>query len=318
MFKTSICDLFNIQYPIILGGMLWVGRADLTAAVSDAGGLGIMGAGGMRIDEIESELEIVKNKTNKPFGINIPLLRPDSKEMIDAAVKAGAKVIVTSAGNPKKFTKMIQEQDLKVMHVVANVKFAKKSEEAGVDAIAAEGYEAGGHNGHDEITTMALIPQIVAAVNIPVVAAGGIADGKGFAAALSLGAKGVQIGTRFLASHESAAHDNFKNALLKIDDKGTCITGRTTIGPTRAIKNKLTDMILKAERNGATPEELFDMIGEGRSIKACIEGDCEQGSMYCGQIGGKIKELKPVKQIIEDIIDEAQTIIKELYSLLKS
>jgi len=318
MFKTSICDLFNIEYPIILGGMLWVGKADLVAAVSNAGGLGVLGAGGMRIDEIESEFEIVKNKTDKPFGVNIPLVRPDSEEMIDAAIKAGAKVIVTSSGNPKKFTKMIQEQNCRVMHVVANVKFAKKSQEAGVDAIAAEGYEAGGHNGRDEITTMALIPQIVEAVNIPVVAAGGIADGKGFAAALSLGAKGVQMGTRFLASPESAAHDNFKDALLKIDDNGTCITGRTTIGPTRAIKNKLTDMIVKVEADGATSEEPFDMIGEGRSVMACIEGDCEQGSMYCGQIGGKIRELKSAKQIIEDIIAEAQIVIKGLYSLIES
>jgi len=316
MFKTSICDLFNIKYPIMLGGMLWVGKADLVAGVSDAGGLGVLGAGGMTIEEIQSEFEIVKNKTDKPFGINIPLVRPDSEDMINAAIKAGAKVIVTSSGSPKKFTKMIQEQNCRVMHVVANVKFAKKSEEAGVDAIAAEGYEAGGHNGKDEITTMALIPQIVEAVDIPVVAAGGIADGKGFAAALSLGAMGVQMGTRFVAAHESAAHDNFKEALLKIDDNGTCITGRTTIGPTRAIKNELTDMIVAAEGQGASSEELFEMIGEGRSIMACIEGDCVQGSMYCGQIGGKIKELKTSKQIIEDLISEAQIVIKQLCSLI--
>ncbi len=316
MFKTSICDLFNIKYPIILGGMLWVGKADLVAGVSDAGGLGVLGAGGMTIEEIQSEFEIVKSKTDKPFGVNIPLVRPDSEDMINAAIKAGAKVIVTSSGSPKKFTKMIQDQNCRVMHVVANVKFAKKSEEAGVDAIAAEGYEAGGHNGKDEITTMALIPQIVEAVDIPVVAAGGIADGKGFAAALSLGAQGVQMGTRFVAAHESAAHDNFKEALLKIDDNGTCITGRTTIGPTRAIKNELTDMIVKAEGEGASSEELFEMIGEGRSIMACIEGDCVQGSMYCGQIGGKIKELKTSKQIIEDLISEAQIVIKQLFSLI--
>ncbi len=318
MFKTSICDLFNIKYPIILGGMLWVGKADLVAAVSDAGGLGVLGAGGMTIEEIESEFKIVKNKTDKPFGVNIPLVRPDSEDMINAAIKAGAKVIVTSSGSPAKFTKMIQDQNCRVMHVVANVKFAKKSEDAGVDAIAAEGYEAGGHNGKDEITTMALIPQIVEAVDIPVVAAGGIADGKGFAAALSLGAQGVQMGTRFVAAHESAAHDNFKKTLLKTDDNGTCITGRTTIGPTRAIKNQLTDMIVAAESDGATSDELFEMIGEGRSIMACIEGDCEQGSMYCGQIAGKINELKTSKQIIEDVIGQAQIVIKQLSCLIKS
>ena len=316
MFKTSICDLFNIKYPIILGGMLWVGKADLVAAVSDAGGLGVLGAGGMTIEEITSEFKIVKNKTDKPFGVNIPLVRPDSEDMINAAIKAGAKVIVTSSGSPVKFTKMIQNQGCRVMHVVANVKFAKKSEDAGVDAIAAEGYEAGGHNGKDEITTMALIPQITEAVNIPVVAAGGIADGKGLAAALSLGAKGVQMGTRFVASNESAAHENFKDLLLTIDDIGTCITGRTTIGPTRAIKNRLTEMIEEAEGKGATSEELFEMIGEGRSIKACIEGDVEQGSMYCGQIGGKIKELKTSKQIIDDVIAEARTVIDGLSALI--
>lgn len=312
MFKTAICDLFGIEYPIILGGMLWVGKAELTAAVSEAGGLGILGAGGMRIDEIETEAALIKEKTRKPFGVNIPLVRPDAEEMINTAIDNGASVIATSSGSPKKYTRMIQNRGSRVIHVVANVKFAKKSEDAGVDAVAAEGFEAGGHNGHDEITTMALIPQVSAAVKIPVIAAGGISDGGGFVAALALGAQGVQMGTRFLATHESAAHEKYKDAVIHMADDETSITGRTTIGPTRAIKNKLTDMIADAEKRGATPEELFELIGEGRSIMACIEGNCEEGSMYCGQIGGHIKNLKSAKQVVEDIITEATSVIASL------
>jgi len=269
-------------------------------------------AGGMRIDEIESEIAMIKEKTQKPFGVNIPLVRPDSEEMINASIENGASNITTSSGSPKKFTRMIQGRGCRVIHVVANVKFAKKSEEAGVDAVAAEGYEAGGHNGHDEITTMALIPQVSSAVHIPVIAAGGISNGRGLVAALALGAQGVQMGTRFLATHESAAHDKYKGAVIQMADDETSVTGRTTIGPTRAIKNKLTDMIVDAEKGGATPEELFELIGEGRSIKACIEGDCEEGSMYCGQIGGHIKNLKSAKQVVEDVIKEATSVITSL------
>jgi len=316
MFKTPLCDLFGMEYPIILGGMLWVGKADLTAAVSEAGGLGIMGAGGMRIDEIESEIAMIKEKTQKPFGVNIPLVRPDSEEMINTCIENGASIITTSSGSPKKFTRMIQGRGCRVIHVIANVKFAKKSEEAGVDAVAAEGYEAGGHNGHDEITTMALIPQVSSVVHIPVIAAGGISDGNGLVAALALGAQGVQMGTRFLATHESAAHEKYKHAVIQMADDETSVTGRTTIGPTRAIKNKLTDMIIDAEKGGATPEELFELIGEGRSIKACIEGDCEEGSMYCGQIGGHIKDLKSAKQVVEDVMTEAKSVITSLQAYL--
>jgi enoyl-[acyl-carrier protein] reductase II len=312
MFKTPLCDLFGIEYPIILGGMLWVGKADLAAAVSEAGGLGIIGAGGMRIDEIETEIALIKEKTKKPFGVNIPLVRPDSEEMINTSIENGAAIIATSAGSPKRFTRMIQDRGCRVIHVVANVKFAKKSEEAGVDALAAEGYEAGGHNGRDEITTMALIPQVSGAVQVPVIAAGGISDGRGFVAALALGAQGVQMGTRFLATHESAAHKKYKDAVIQMADDETGVTGRTTIGPTRAIKNKLTDMIIDAEKGGATPEELSELIGEGRSIKACIEGDCEEGSMYCGQIGGHIKNIKSAKQVVEDVVREAKSIIASL------
>ena len=318
MFKTEICDIFNIQYPIILGGMIWVGKSHLVAAVSEAGGLGLMGAGGMTIEEIESECGKVVEKTKKPFGVNIPLVRPDSKDMINAAIKSGASVIATSSGSPMKFTRMIQDRGCRVIHVVANVKFALKSRDAGVDAVAAEGYEAGGHNGHDEITTMALIPQVTGAVNIPVIAAGGIADGRGLVAAMALGAKGVQMGTRFLATHEASAHSNYKEAIVRMMDVDTCVTGRTTVGPTRAIRNQLTDLIVNAEKEGVKPEELFEMIGEGRSAMACIEGNCEEGSLYCGQIGGAVKEIKSAKQIIEDMIAEAKTVVESLNPLISN
>ena len=315
MFKTEICDIFNIEYPIILGGMLWVGKADLVAAVSEAGGLGLLGAGGMTIEEISAELNQVSQKTQKPFGVNIPLVRPDSGDMIDAAIKSGASTIATSSGSPKKFTPMIQGRGLRVMHVVANVAFARKSEEAGVDAVVAEGFEAGGHNGFDEITTMALVPQVAAAVEIPVAAAGGVSDARGFVAALALGAKGVQMGTRFLATHESAAHANVKEAVIGLPDNGTCVTGRNTIGPTRAIRNRLTDMIMAEEKKGATPKELFEMIGEGRSAMACIEGDCEDGTVYCGQIGGNVSEIKSAGDVIREIVGEAEVLVHSFQNL---
>ncbi len=315
MFKTEICEIFGIDYPIILGGMLWIGKADLVAAVSEAGGLGLLGAGGMTIEEIADEIGKVKIKTEKPFGVNIPLLRPDSDEMIEASITGGAAVITTSAGNPNRYTQMIKDRGCRVMHVVSNVTFAKRSEDAGVDAIAAEGFEAGGHNGPDEITTMTLIPQVVKAVGIPVLAAGGIADGRGLVAALALGAKGVQLGTRFMATYECAAHQNVKDAVINLPDNGTCVTGRITMGPARAIKNRLTDMILDAEKRGASPQELSEMIGEGRSLKACVEGDCTDGTVYCGQIGGDVSEIKSAGQVIDDMISEARDII-ESFQLL--
>jgi len=318
MFKTEICDILGIEYPILLGGMIWVGRSELVAAVSEAGGLGLLGAGGMTIPEIEQDLEEVKQKTQKPFGVNIPLVRPDADEMIEASIKAGASVISTSAGNPKRYTQKIKEQGCKVIHVAFNVSGAKKSAEAGVDVVVVEGFEAGGHNGVDEMTTMAMVPQAVRAVDIPVVAAGGICDGKGLIAAFALGAKGVQMGTRFVATHESAAHPNFKNAVLSVADNGTCVTGRTIAGPTRSVKNKLTESIVEAEKKGTSPEDLLEMIGEGRSIRACVQGDCEEGTIYCGQIGGCVVTIKSAREVIEETISEAKLIIQSLQSLIQA
>jgi enoyl-[acyl-carrier protein] reductase II len=318
MFRTKICDVLGIEYPIILGGMIWVGKSELVGAVSEAGGLGLLGAGGMSPQQIAEELDEVRQKTAKPFGVNVPLMRPDSEEMIKVSIEAGASVISTSSGSPKRFTKMIQDHGCRVMHVVANVSFAEKCAAVGVDVIAAEGYEAGGHNGVDEITTMALIPQVVDVVDVPVVAAGGIADGRGFVAALALGAKGIQMGTRFLATEESGAHANVKAAVAQLQDDGTCVTGRTTIGPTRAIKNRLTAQIIAAEEEGASREELFEMIGEGRSAKACVEGDCEDGSVYCGQIGGSIRTIKSAREVIEEVIAEARAVVESFPSLVQA
>jgi enoyl-[acyl-carrier protein] reductase II len=312
MFKTEICDILRIEYPIILGGMVWIGKSDLAAAVSEAGGLGLLAAGGMTLEEMASESEKVRKITSKPFGVNVPLARPDAWDLITIAVKGGASVVATSAGSPKKLTGQIKDLGCTVMHVVPSVSFAEKCADAGIDIVIAEGIEAGGHDGFDEVTTMALVPQVVDAVNVPVVAAGGIADGRGFVAALSLGAQGVQIGTRFVATHESAAHPRFKEAILKVGANGTTLTGRTTVGPTRGIKNKLTDMILDAEKRGATREEIFDLVGEGRSAMASIEGNIDEGSVYCGQIGGMIKELKNVKGVIDDIIGEAEAVVRSL------
>jgi len=309
MLHTQICDILNIQYPIILGGMVWVGKADLVAAVSDAGGLGLLGAGSMTVQDIENETSIIQKKTGKPFGVNIPLVRPDAMDLIDAALSCGASVISTSSGNPKAFTQMVHDRGGKVIHVVSSVKFAKKCESAGVDIIVAEGFEAGGHNGFDEITTMALTPQVVDAVNTPVVTAGGIADGRGMIAALALGAQGIQMGTRFVATKESAAHDNVKNAILHMSDDGTCITGRTTVGPTRCLKNNITVCIASEEQKGTSPEKLNEIIGAGRSLAGFVEGDCDAGSIYCGQIGGAVRHLKSAKEVVLEVVSEAERVI---------
>lgn len=318
MFKTRVCDIFGIEYPIILGGMVWVGHADLAAAVSEAGGLGLLGAAGMMSDEVVRELAGVREKTNKPFGLNIPLQRPDSEEIINAALDGGASVIATSSGSPKRFTRMIQDRGCKVLHVVPSVALALKCVDAGVDVIAAEGFEAGGHNGIDEITTMALVPQVVDAVDVPVVAAGGICDGRGFAAAFALGAEGVQMGTRFIATEESPAHPNFKQAILDAADNGTCITGRTVGAPVRALKNSLSARVLEAERRGMAEAELIELIGPGRSMQASVEGDCEEGTPQCGQGGGMIREIKSAGQVIEDVIAEAKAVIESMGALAAS
>lgn len=311
MFRTELCDLLGIEYPILQGGMVWVSYSELCAEVSEAGGLGILAGGSMTADELREEIRLVKGRIGKPFGVNIPIVKPDSESLVNVAIEEGVDIISTSAGNSKRFTQKIHDAGLKVIHVSPSPQLASKAAEAGVDAIVAEGIEAGGHDGFEEITTMALVPQVVETVDIPVIAAGGIADSRGFVAALSLGAKGVQIGTRFAATREAQGHPDFKNAILDAGPTGTVLTGRG-FGPTRCIRNRLADQILDAERGGASPKELLEMIGSGRSRRATQDGDVEEGTIYCGQIAGMIAELKGAREVITEIIEGARALIRKL------
>jgi enoyl-[acyl-carrier protein] reductase II len=311
MFKTQLCDLLGIEFPIIQGGMVWVSYQELCTAVSENGGLGVLAGGSMEPDELKEEIRLVRRRTKKPFGVNIPIVHPNANALVRSAIEEGASVICTSAGNPKRYTREIQAGGLKVIHVVASPRMAVKAADAGVNAVVAEGIEAGGHDGFEEMTTMSLVPQVVDKVDIPVIAAGGIADGRGFVAALSLGAQGVQIGTRFAVTYEARGHSNFKNAILKVRETGTVITGRA-MGPTRCVKNRLAEQILEAERKGATPDELLNLIGVGRSRRATVEGDAEEGTIYCGQIAGLIAEVKSAKEVVREIIENAQALVNQL------
>jgi enoyl-[acyl-carrier protein] reductase II len=314
MFRTAICDLLGIQYPIIQGGMVWVSYYELCAAVSEAGGLGVLAGGGMTPDELRKEIGLVKERTAQPFGVNVPIVFPHSEQLVDVAIEGNVTVVVTSAGNPKRFTPRIHDAGLKVMHVTPSVTLGIKAATAGVDAVVAEGIEAGGHDGFEEITTMSLVPQMVDKMSIPVVAAGGIADSRGFVAALALGAKGVQIGTRFAATPEAQGHPDYKEAILQANDVGTVITGRA-IGPARCVRNKLTEAILEMERKGAGREELLEFIGKDRSRRAVERGDVQEGTIYCGQIAGLFGELKSAKEVITEIIDGAKTQLEKLKSI---
>jgi enoyl-[acyl-carrier protein] reductase II len=311
MFRTRLCEILGIQYPIIQGGMVWICMHELVAAVSEAGGFGVLAGGSMTCEELAKEIRLTKSATKKPFGVNIPLLRPDAEALIDTTIAGSAAAVVSSAGNPKRFTQKIHDAGLKVVHVSPNVGLAVKAQEAGVDAIVGEGIEAGGHDGFDEITTMALIPQLARRLQVPVIAAGGIADGRGFLAALALGAQGVQMGTRFAATFEARAHPKFKEAIISVNDTGTIISART-LGPTRAVKNQLTERIAEAERACVSKEELFELIGEGRSRMAAVDGDVEEGTVYCGQIGGLITELMHAGDVVRDTIQGAERLLRDL------
>lgn len=306
MIKTSLCDLLGIQYPIIQGGMAWVATAELAAAVSNAGGLGIIGAGNAPGDYVREEIRKIKTMTDKPFGVNIMLLSPFVNEVIDIVCEERVPVITTGAGNPGRYIEKFKLSGTKVIPVVPSVALAKKMEQEGVDAVIAEGMESGGHIG--ELTTMALVPQIVDAVKLPVIAAGGIADGRGLVAALSLGAEGIQMGTVFVCSDECTAHENYKNALIKAGDRGTIVTGRATGHPVRMIKNKLARQFQKLEENVHDQVE-YDKLGVGRLKLAVVDGDINMGSVMAGQIAGIINNVRPAKRIIEEIIDEANNVL---------
>ncbi len=309
--KSVIPDLLGIKYPILQGGMVWVSDGKLAAAVSEAGALGMIGAGGMTPEVLAAEIDIARGLTDKPFGVNIPLVRTDSGDLLRVMGEKGVKVLSTSAGAPKKHTSEAHALGMKVVHVVSNVRMALKAQEAGVDIIVAEGFEAGGHNGFDELSTMVLVPQVVDAVEVPVVAAGGIADARGMVAAFALGAEGVQLGTRFVASEESPAHPNYKELIVNAPDTGTVITGRA-FGPTRVLKTALAEKILQAEREGWSSEEILEMIGFGRNMRASIDGDLEEGSFMCGQVAGMIRQIKPVEEIVREMVEGCAAVLARL------
>ena len=311
MFRTEICDLLGIEYPIIQGGMVWVSYHELCATVSEAGGLGTLAGGSMTPDELRKEIRLVKDRTKKPFGVNVPILSPYSEDLVRVAVEEEVNVISTSAGNPKRFTAAIHDRGIKVIHVAPSATLGMKAAQAGVDAVVAEGTEAGGHNGFEEITTMALVPQMVDRLSVPVIAAGGIADARGFVAALALGAKGVQIGTRFAATHEAIGHPKFKEAILHADDRGTVLTGRT-LGPVRCVRNPFAEKVVEAEAKGMGREELLAFIGRDRSKRATLEGDVEEGTLYCGQIAGLFNELKGAGDVVIEIMEQATSLATEL------
>ncbi len=314
MLKTEICDILNIKYPIIQGGMAWVSDANLASAVSEAGGLGIIAAGNAPADWVENEIIKAKKMTDKPFGVNIMLLSPFVDDVVGVVLKHGVKVVTTGAGNPGKYIKDFKSIGAKVIPVMPSVALAKRMEDIGTDAVIAEGMESGGHIG--ELTTMAIVPQIVDALSIPVIAAGGIADGRGLVAALALGAKGIQMGTRFVASKECSIVEAYKEAIVKAKDRDTVVTGRTTGHPVRILKNKLAREFMKLEAKGATKEEL-EKFGEGKLRLAAREGDIQNGSVMAGQIAGLIKDVKPVRDIIEEIIAEAEGVIKRIDSIVE-
>lgn len=313
MIKTRVTELLGIEYPIIQGGMAWVATHELAAAVSQAGGLGIIAAGNAPKEVVRDEIRAVKKLTNKPFGVNIMLLSPFVDEVVDTVLEEGVPVVTTGAGNPGKYLERFKEKNIKVIPVVPSVALAKRMEKEGVDAVIVEGTEAGGHIG--ELTTFALVPQVVDAVSIPVIAAGGIADARGFVAAFALGAEGVQMGTRFVLSTEAKVHENYKNLLLKAKDRDAIVTGRTTGHPVRVIKNKFTREFLELEKQNVPLEEL-DKFGAGKLRLAVVEGDVEQGSVMSGQIAGLINDIKPCKEIIEGICSEAETVIQNLSKMI--
>jgi enoyl-[acyl-carrier protein] reductase II len=312
--ENRITNLFGIKYPIIQAGMVWVSGHKLASAVSNCGCLGLIGSGSMKPDLLREHILKLKSETDKTFGVNIPLLRGDAEDLINICLNENVKIVFTSAGSPLKFTKILKKANCKVVHVISNVKQALKSQEAGCDAVVAEGFEAGGHNGIDELTTIALIPQIVDALNIPVIAAGGIADGRGVLAAFALGAEAVQIGTLFAASVESSAHENYKKAIVNAQDINTRIFTRKK-SPTRALSNKIVDQLITEELKGASEDRLNELIDKKREFKGIFEGNLEEGFLEAGQSSGLVKSIKPVKEIVYELIISYNNSLTKLETL---
>ena len=309
--KNIIATLFNIQYPIIQGGMIWNSGWRLASAVSNSGALGLIGAGSMYPEVFREHIQKCKKATNKPFGVNLPMLYPQIDELINIILEEEVKIVFTSAGNPKKYTSFFQEKGIIVVHVVPGLKFALKAQDAGVDAVVVEGFEAGGHNGRDETTTLCLVPMVKKELTIPIIAAGGIATGKGMLAAMILGADGVQMGSRFAASIEASSHQNFKDEIVKAKEGDTLLTLKD-VTPVRLLKNRFFETINDAIIQGATPEQQKEILGRGRAKKGMFEGDLIEGELEIGQIAGLIDSIEPVDKIIKDIITEYRAALEEL------
>lgn len=301
--QNKIKELFKIKYPIIQAGMIWNSGWKLASAVSNSGGLGLLGAGSMYPDVLRQHIQKCKKATSHPFGVNVPMLYPNIEEIIQIIIEQGVKIVFTSAGNPKIHTERLKENGIKVAHVISSVKFAAKAQEAGVDAVVAEGFEAGGHNGREETTTFTLIPMVKEKIQIPLIAAGGIATGKGMLAAMVLGADGVQIGSRFVASEESSAHINFKNKVIEAKDGDTLLTLKE-LAPVRLLKNKFSNDILELYKSNPSKQDLIDLLGRARAKRGMFEGDLEDGELEIGQITGLINKIQPASKIIKEIISE--------------
>ncbi len=301
MKSNRVTELFGIKYPVIAGGMVWCSGWRLASAVSNAGGLGLLGAGSMHPETLIEHIDKMNAATSSPWGINVPLMYPEIDRLMSIIIEKGVKIVFTSAGSPKKYTDMLHDAGIKVAHVVSSSKFAKKCEEAGVDAVVAEGFEAGGHNGREETTTMALIPQVRDAVSLPLIAAGGIGSGRAMLAAMALGAEGVQIGTLFAVSSESSASDAFKQLCIGLGEDATMLALKK-ISPTRLVKNELFAKIAEAESRGADADELRQLLGRAASKRGIFEGDLQNGELEIGQIVGAIREIRPVADIMHDLI----------------
>ncbi|MFA6056612.1 MAG: nitronate monooxygenase [Taibaiella sp.] len=317
-FHNRITDLFNIQYPIVQAGMIWASGWRLASAVSNAGGLGLIGAGSMYPDTLLEHIKKCKAATDKPFGVNLPLLYPDIDQHIKHIVDEKVPIVFTSAGNPKTWTKALKDEGITVVHVVSSAKFALKSQDAGVDAVVAEGFEAGGHNGREETTTLCLIPQVREAIEIPLIAAGGIGTGKAMYATMALGAEGVQVGSRFVCSPEASSHQNFKDAIVKANE-GDTILSLKRLTPVRLIKNRFYSLIAEAEGRCASNEELIELLGRARAKLGMFEGNLEEGELEIGQVSGLIKDIKPAAEIVKELWDEfCATIADPFYLATKN
>ena len=311
---NKITKLFKVKYPLIQAGMIWNSGWRLASAVSNSGGLGLLGAGSMYPEVLREHILKCQNATDKPFGVNVPMLYPDIDKIIDIIIEEGVKIVFTSAGNPKTYTSKLKEHGITVVHVVSSVKFALKAQDAGVDAVVAEGFEAGGHNGREETTTFTLIPMVKEQLRIPLIAAGGIATGRGMLAAMVLGADGVQVGSRFVASHEASSHPSFKQMVVDSKEGDTQLTLKE-LAPVRMLKNKFFDSVMALYATNPTKEELAEHLGRARAKRGMFEGDLEEGELEIGQIAGLIHEIKPAAEIVVEIMDEFEKAKKEISAL---